>query len=171
MVEYDGLDAFEAGFTQKFNEAEAQLMTELTKSAKETWTGLAHERLNATADHYAERLQVARDEDAVVVTVPAGIPSAVDAGSNQFNLAKGFFAPRTKTLLLERSPGNIRWKPIWRNGRKKMIPLDGGWPEKQGGTWNHPGIAPRNISTDALEKVRQDVIPGLIKDFVSKVTV
>lgn len=170
MAEYDGLDAFEKGFLAAVADAEADFLQSLAKEAKETWQGSAKDKLNATAGYYASTLKVEASDDAVTITVPAGISSAVDAGTNSFGLKAGFLNPKSKSLLLERAPGDIRWKTL--PGTNKRIPLDGGWPEKtKGNNWKHPGIKARGITPESTKQVESTTIPKLLATFAAKVTV
>lgn len=170
MAEYNGLDAFEQGFLAAVAEAEANFLQELADEAKKTWSSNAATKLQATAKHYQYSLQVEASDNAVTITVPAGIPSAVDAGTNEFDLKPGFLNPKSKSLLLERAPGNIRWRTL--TGTNKRIPLDGGWPEKiKGSNWKHPGINAREITPESTKQVESSTIPKLLATFAAKVTV
>lgn len=170
MAEYNGLDAFEQGFLAAVAEAEANFLQELADEAKKTWSANAATKLQATAKHYQDNLQVEASDHAVTITVPAGIPSAVDAGTNKFDLKPGFLNPKSKSLLLERAPGDIRWRTL--TGTNKRIPLDGGWPEKiKGSNWKHKGIDPRDITPDSTKQIQATTLPKLLGAFVSKVTV
>lgn len=169
MPEYTSLAAFESDFQQRLDAAQDVFLNELQVECEMRWKAIADQRLQATAAKYTKSLRVTRSPDEVTITVPAGIPSAVDAGTNGFGLAKGFFSPASKTENLERAPGNIRWKTISAGGKKRHIPLDGGWAAKAGGDWQHPGIKARNITKTALRETMRTVMPNLKRDFCRRV--
>lgn len=170
-VVYDGFDAFEHGFLARVAEAEQEFLNALQVEATKSWTIRANERLNATRAHYTDSLRVTKDGNSVTVVVPAGIPSAVDLGTSKFDLRPGFISGKSKSLLLERSPGAIRWVPMSQGpGRRaKMIPIDDGHPVRGGRNW-HSFIRPRNITKSSVEYIDKNTLPTLMESFVSRVT-
>jgi hypothetical protein len=170
---YNSIEEFEREWPRAVDEAVAAMSRDIAAGARVAWASRANDRLDATKSHYLRNLKIEETPDAVVVTIPAGMPAAVDRGTKGFDLKPGFFAPKSKSLLLERAPGDKRWRTVTdSSGQRRRIPLDGGWPEKPGGAnWKHPGIAPRDITKESVKEMKSSVLPELLAAFCVRVTV
>ena len=119
-----------------------EYIDELVEEVEWAWRRIAasSSKLRSTKQVYLEAIRVERYNREIVLSLDNSLASAVEQGSQKFNLKPGFLGNRPYRVipLVDAGTNNVtRFRTV----------------STGSSGWNHPGIKPANITEEVLNEV------------------
>ena len=129
--------------------AAAASIDDVSDELEKIWRDKAGQQLHTSKQAYLDGLSFHTSGDEVQVTVDGGLATAVETGSERFDLKPGFLGSATS----------------------RVIPIGGGFKTvsaKSDGWW-HPGIQARDIGTQVIDELEDHTdIAEIVADNLSR---
>ncbi len=90
------------------------------------------------------------------------LAQAQERGQRPWHEAPAFLAGKGGDPRANRPQrGATVFRTISKGGKKRVIPIDSGYPNKGGGDWDHPGLPRLDLLKQTKQEVMRDLLPRL----------
>lgn len=131
-------------------------LDEVAEELEFEWRRLVATELHQSRDEYFKGMSVERVGTSVEMNLTGALATAVEGGSDRFDLKPGFLKGKTSAnipLFGNRPPAQDRF----RRAPAKTAP------------WLHPGVKSMNLMSKAQEKVTDEVVDQVFERLLGKV--
>ena len=108
------------------------------EAIKKFYVEEASKELGASRTKYLAGLSSRMLDDGIEITISGWLPTALESGSDRFDLKPGFLQGRAHRVIPVGAPDDVRFRTVSTNSPAH--------------TWWHPGIQARNISGRVKER-------------------
>lgn len=121
--------------------------------------------MSSTKAEYEAETRFEPIEDGVRIVVGTkgqfSLANALERGQKPWHEGPAFTAGTGGNRPYRSQRGATVFRTVSVGGKKRVIPIDSGYPNNGGGDWDHPGLAKQDLLTQTKDEAQRELLPRL----------